>query len=221
MLRWLDRGGSARHIVLLRGDVAMFGEPQPFIDDPHGGKLGRSVAELNMWLWNRSEWLLTAGAMKVVAAGLAIALLVLAMLALPVRRGPKIDGAWLRFSRPVRRDDPHALVAAADAGPGSLLVLACILRDQVQGFLTDASGRPEPLYTVPEAELIALVSSARGTIAGVALARVYRRLRQLPSRGQAAAPWSSGTLTRREFEGLYLDVAELCRTLGHELTEAA
>ena len=84
-----------------------------------------------------------------------------------------------------------------------------------------ASGRPEPLYTVPEAELIALVSSARGTIAGVALARVYRRLRQLPSRGQAAAPWSSGTLTRREFEGLYLDVAELCRTLGHELTEAA
>ena len=38
--------------------------------------------------------------------------------------------------------------------------------------------------------------------------------------GQAAAPWSSGSLTRRDFESLYEDVAELCRTLGHPLTEA-
>src|SRR5258706_1399245 len=100
-------------------------------------------------------------------------------------------------------------------------MLVGLLRYHLKLFLAEAASRPEPLYTVPEAELVALVSSARGTMAGVALARVYRRLRALPSRGQAAAPWSSGALTRREFESLYLDVAELCRTLGHELSEAS
>ena len=219
ILEWLSRDGSARHIVLLRGDVAMYGDPQPFIDDPRGGKLGRSIAELNTWLWSRHEWLLTATAMKAVAGALAACLLFLAFVALPVRRGPRIDGAWLKFLRPMRRDDPHVLLESPE-GNGALLVLGCILRDQVQLLLSEASNRPEALYTVPEAELIALVSAARGTMAGVALARVYRRLRALPSRGQAAAPWSSGSLTRRDFESLYSDAAELCRTLGHELTEA-
>ncbi|MFT3699609.1 MAG: DUF4350 domain-containing protein [Kofleriaceae bacterium] len=220
ILEWLSREGQAKHIVLLRGDVSMYGEPQPFIDDPKNGKLGKSIAELNTWLWSRHEWLLTATAMKAVAGALAACLLFLAFMALPVRRGPKIDGAWLRFSRPARRDDPHQLIFAADANAGSLLVLACVLRDQVQRYLAKTSTTSEPLYTVPEAELVAQVSAARGTQAGVALARVYRRLKALPSRGQAAAPWSSGTLTRRDFESLYSDVAELCRTLGHELTEA-
>ena len=79
------------------------------------------------------------------------------------------------------------------------------------------TGKPEPLYTVPEPQLVAELSKARGTPAGVALTRVYRRLRALPSRGQAAAPWSAGYLARREFDVLYEDVAELCRTLGSEL----
>jgi hypothetical protein len=156
-------------------------------------------------------------------------LLVLAIVALPVRRGPRIDGAWLKFARPQRRDDPSALILSADrALPGKqgrrdsrpLLVLSCILRDQVQGYLVELTHRPEPLYTMPEAELVAQVSAAHGTDAGVALARVYRRLRALPSRSQAAAPWSSGTVPRRDFESLYRDVAELCRTLGHALDEA-
>ncbi len=238
ILRWLDRhetGKPARHIFLLRGDVPMYGDPRPFIDDPHGGKLGRSIAELNSWLSDLDSWLLTANAMKAVAAALAVLLLLLAFVALPIRRGPRIDGAWLKFSRPPRRDEPHGLVALAERGRvdttglgpltrsrgyGSLLVLAAILRDQVQVQLAGVTGKPEPLYTVPEAELVALVSAAKGTQAGVALARVYRRLRALPSRGQAAAPWSAGSLSRRDFEALYTDVAELCRTLGHELVEA-
>ncbi|HEX4451696.1 MAG TPA: hypothetical protein VH143_12545, partial [Kofleriaceae bacterium] len=134
-----------------------------------------------------------------------------------------------KFARPRRRDDASALILAADrAGPtdqprssrGPLLVLACILRDQVQGHLAELTHRPDPLFTMPEAELVAQVSTAHGTDAGVALARVYRRLRALPSRSQAAAPWSSGTVPRRDFESLYRDVAELCRTLGHALDEA-
>jgi hypothetical protein len=214
LLRYLDRGGRARHVVLLRGDVPMYGEPRPFIDDAKAGPLGRSIADVNFWLSERRAWLLTPSAMKALAAVLAAALFLLAMVALPVRRGPRIDGAWLRFGRPGRRDEPHSVVREAEQGRGSNLVLACVLRDQVQLLLAGATGKPEPLYTVPEPQLVAELSRARGPEAGAALARVYRRLRALPSRGQAAAPWSAGHLARRDFDTLYGDVAELCRTLG-------
>jgi hypothetical protein len=71
-----------------------------------------------------------------------------------------------------------------------------------------------------EGELVAQLAAAKGGTASASLARVYRRLRALPSRSQAAAPWSAGNLPRRDFDALYRDVAELCRTLGAELTEA-
>jgi hypothetical protein len=221
MLRWLDRDRRARRVVLLRGDTPMYGDPRPFIDDAKAGELGRSIADLNLWLDKRREWLLTPTAMKVLAGTLALALLLLAMFALPVRRGPRIDGAWLRFNRPGRRDEPHALVSAADANIGSSLVLGCILRDHVQVLLAGVTARTEPLYTLSEAQLVNEVSRHRGAAAGVALSRVYRRLRALPSRGQASAPWSSGHLPRRDFDILYRDVAELCRTLGSELPDDA
>jgi hypothetical protein len=226
ILDWLDRhqtGTRARNIVFVRGNTSMFNDPRPFIDDPRGGQVSRSIAELNAWLWDRHWWFLTPGAMKVLAGTLALMLLALAIAALPVRRGPKIDGAWLRFGRPSRRDEPYALVGNADRSPSSFLVLACMLRDQVQALLADALGpgsTSEPLYTVGEGQLIDRLRREKGDRAGIALSRVYKRLRQLPSRGQAAAPWSSGHLARRDFDVLYRDVAELCRTLGSPLVEA-
>ncbi len=220
ILRWLNRNGRAHNVVLLRGDVPMFGQPPPFVDDPRGGQVGRSVSDLNGWLSQRREWLLTPTAMKILAAMLATLLLILAIVALPVRRGPKIDGAWLRFGRPQRRDEPYALVGTADKHAGAFLVLACVLRDQVQALLAVALEKPDPLYTQSEGQLVAQLTASRGPGAAAALTRVYKRLRALPSRGQAAAPWSTGHLARREFDSLYRDVAELCRTLGAPLTEA-
>lgn len=217
ILRWLRRDGRAKNLVLLRGEVSMFGEPPPFIDDPRGGEVGRAVADLNLWLSARREWLLTPGAMKALAGVLAVLLLVLAVLALPIRRGPRIDGQWLRLRRPKRRDEPYALIQGADKQPGGYLVLATMLRDHVQVLLADIVGKPDPLYTLGESQLVKTVSTLRGNSAAIALSRVYKRLRALPSRGQAAAPWSSGHLARREFDALYRDVAELCRTLGAPL----
>jgi len=150
--------------------------------------------------------------------GIAV-LLLLALFALPVRRGPKIDGAWLRFGRPARRDEPHHVVSAAEQGAGSYLVLACVLRDQVSALITEAIGKPDPLHGVPEGQLAAELGRARGPAAGAAIAKLYRRLRVLPSRSQAAAPWSAGHLTRRDFDTLYRDAAELCRTLGAALPD--
>jgi hypothetical protein len=220
-LRWLDRNRRARRVVLLRGDTPMYGDPRPFIDDANAGELSRSIADLNLWLDKRREWLLTPTAMKVLAGTLAVALLLLALFALPVRRGPKIDGAWLRFGRPGRRDEPHGLVSAADTGAGSNLVLACILRDHVQVLLAGVTGKTEPLYTLGEAQLVNEIARQRGPTAGVALTRVYKRLRALPSRGQASAPWSTGHLARRDFDTLYRDVADLCRTLGDTIDDSS
>ena len=214
ILRWLDRGGRARRIVLLRGDASLFGEPRPFIYDPRGGPVGRSINGVNSWLGGAHDWLLTPGAMKGLAVGLAALLVVLAALALPIRRGGAIDGGWLRFPRAARRDEPYTLVAGADRPTGgAMLVAACVLRDRVQEAIAQLVGKPEPLFTMPEAELVAHVTRARGRAAGIALSRVYRTLRALPSRGQAAAPWSAGQMSRREFDALYDDVTELCRTL--------
>lgn len=220
IFNWLDRGNRrARNIVLLRGKREMFGDPPPFIDDAKADELGRSISAFNDWLYKAREWLLTPAAMKTLAALLAASLFLLALIALPVRRGPNIDGAWLRFNRPARRDEPHALVTNADVGSGSNLVLACILRDHVQRLLADLTHKSEPLYTVPESQLVAELSKEKGTKAAVALTRVYKRLRALPSRGQAAAPWSAGHLARREFDTLYRDVVELCRTLGSDIPD--
>ena len=113
----------------------------------------------------------------------------------------------------------HTLVAAAEASTGGNLVLACILRDQLQAQLAEVLGTREPLYTLAEGELLAQLTAEKGNPAAVALSRLYKRLRALPSRGQAAAPWSAGHLARRDFDQLYKDAAELCRTLGRELPE--
>lgn len=219
VLKWLERDGRAKHLVVVRGDVPMYGDPRPFIDDARAGKLGRAIAELNFWLSERRAWLLTPGAMRALAIVLASLLLLLAVAALPVRRGPKIDGAWLRFGRPARRDEPHELIAEADRSGGGTLVVACILRDHVQVLLAGVTGKLEPLYTLPEPQLAREVSARCGPMAAVALAHVYRRLKALPSRGQASAPWGAGHLPRRDFDVLYRDVAELCRTLGSPLPD--
>ena len=218
MLRWLGRGGRARRVVLLRGDVPMYGTPKPFIDDARAGKVGRDIADVNRWLDERSAWLLPPAAMRAVAAGLALLLLGLTFFALPLRRGPAIDGAWLRFSRPARRDAPRQLVGAADEGR-DLLVSACLLRDHLQRFLANALGKPEPFFGLPQAELVDAVRARFGASAAQQLSGLYRRLKALPSRGQAAAPWTSAAqLSRAEFDALFAATQELCRSLGAEIS---
>lgn len=226
ILRWLSRGGQAHRIVVVHGDFAMYGQPRPFIDDPSDGSMRRAAAQINGWMYDRREWVLGAGAMKALALVLVLALLGLTATAVPIRRGRKIHGLWLRFSRPLRRDDPCALLRQADApapSAHSLLVVACVLRDRAEAVLAEvlaqssADDKVGPLYAIPEAELIARATARKGAAAGAALAKVHRRLRALPSRGQVAAPWSAGTFRQRDFEMLYGDVRDLCRTLGHEI----
>jgi hypothetical protein len=93
------------------------------------------------------------------------------------------------------------------------VIAATVLRDLAQLGIARVTGVPDPLFTVGERELVEKLTSAKGAKAGAALARVHRRLRGLPSRSQAAAPWSGAHLARREFERLHEDVMDLYQWL--------
>lgn len=212
-LRWLDRGGRARNVVLLVGDTPMYGDPKPFIDDAGASAFDREIHDLNHWLEERNDWLLTRPAMRVLGGVLAALLVLGAALTLPAWRRQQADGRWLRVDRPPRKDDLERAVAAADAGSDNFVIAATVLRDLAQLALARVTGKSDPLFTVGEGELVDLVTRARGPRAGAALARVHRRLRGLPSRTQAAAPWSGAHLARRDFERLHDDVMELHASL--------
>jgi hypothetical protein len=214
LLRWLDRGGRADRLVLLVGDVPMYGEPRPFIDDAGASSFDRKVHDMNHWLGQWNDWLLQGAAMKAIGIVLAVLLIAAMVVALPFWRRHQADGRWLRLERPPRKDDLERAVAAADAGSDNFAVAATVLRDLATLALARVTGRPDPLFTVAEPELVALVAAARGRAAGDAVARVYRRLRALPSRTQAAAPWSGAHLSRREFDRLHDDVMDLHRALA-------
>ncbi len=217
ILRWLDRDGRADRVVLLRGDVPMFGEPRPFIDDAGMDRFGRSVAGVNRWLEQRNDWLLTPMAMRVIGGLLAVALALLAVAAMPPWRRLPLDGRWLRLIRPERPADlPQIVAAHDDPRTRNFLLPAAVLRDSAAAVLARTTGTADPLYQLSERELLKRVTETRGAAAGAAVARLYKRLRGLPSRSQAAAPWSRGKVSRRELQDLHADVHDLYRALGDE-----
>jgi hypothetical protein len=212
-LRWLDRGGRARRVVVLAGDAPMYGEPRPFIDDAGASRFDRRVHDVNLWLDERNDWLLTVPAMKVVGGVLAALIVLAAVMILPAWRRQRADGRWLRVVRPQRRDDVDRAFEAADAGGDNFVIAATVLRDLAQLALARAIGHGDPLYTLGDVELGARIAEVRGPRAAAAAVRVHRRLRALPSRSQAAAPWSGAHVGRREYDRLHDDVMELYDSL--------
>lgn len=220
LLRWLDRGGRARRVILLRGDVPMYGEPRPFIDDANLTPFGRNMAGINRWLEGRNEWLLTPIAMRVIGAVVAVALAALALWAMPPWRRRVIDGAWLGPPRRERRDLASRVVAEHDAGAKNFLIPAAVLRDSVNVALARAVDHVDPLYQLPERELITRVSERVGRDAAAVVARLAPKLRALPTRVHAAAPWTRGRLGERDLTDLYDDAASLYRHLGEPPLDA-
>ncbi|HTJ41769.1 MAG TPA: DUF4350 domain-containing protein [Kofleriaceae bacterium] len=216
LLKWLGRG-HAKRVVLLRGDVPMYGDPKPFIDDAGAGSLGRAMGDINRWLDERNEWLLTGPAMRMVAGILAVVLIIAALFAMPLWRKGAVDGAWLRFTRPEPADEPGRAIALVDGGDANLRVAAAVLRDSVAAAIAHAINVKDPLYGMSKAELVSAVHDARGPKAAEAFARMYSRLRELPSRSQAAAPYGGAHVSRYEFDRLYEEARALYRTLGEEL----
>jgi hypothetical protein len=155
--------------------------------------------------------------MRVIGGLLAVALALLAIAAMPPWRRLPLDGRWLRLIRPERPADLPQIVAAHDhPRTRNFLLPAAVLRDNAAAALARTTGTADPLYQLPERELVKRVTDARGAEAGGAVSRLYKRLRGLPSRSQAAAPWSRGKVSKRELQELHRDVHDLYRKLGDE-----
>jgi hypothetical protein len=216
-LQWLGRNGRTKRVIIVRGDVPMHGEPRSFIDDERANPATRTVAGVNRWLDERSTWLLVPSAMRAIAIASGVVMILLLAFAMPWRKGPKVDGAWLMLERPARKDSAEQLQKLALTGDDPHLLSACLLRDRIVHVLSVAVDKRDPLHTLTPAQLSDLLQAHAGEPAVTALNHVSTRLRRLPSRGQAAAEWGGGYLSRREFDTLYQDCAALCRTLGVEL----
>lgn len=220
-LRYLSRDGAAHRLVILTGSFSIYGEPEGLLDDGTvRGTMASMLGDINRWLDERNDYLLTSIGMRAVALLVAALIAVLAILALPLGRRARLDGAWTRAtSAPViPPEDFDTILGRYDrAGPGgNFLLPATIVRDAVNGSLARILGERDPLHALPEQALYERLTRARGTVAAAALRRIYKQLKSLPSRAQAASLWSTGYLGRRDFERLHEDALELYLALGEE-----
>ncbi len=211
-LRYLSRPGLTERLVILAGDFDMFGEPTLLDDGTMHGSIANMLKDFNRWLDERNDYLLTPDGLRVLSVLAALIVMILGVMSLPVRRRSALEGAWTRAA-PTQPaiDDFESLVRHFDTEGrrGSYLLPAAVLRDTLNVRLERLLDRSEPLFTLGEAQLYEEIADHRGPKAVAATRKVYRRLKTLPSRVQAASPWSVGYLSRREFERLHADVEEL------------
>lgn len=218
-LRYLAREGRARRVVLLTGEFILYGQPKALVDESTvGGKAAALAADINAWLDERNDYLLTATGLQSVSVGAAIILCLIGLLAWPRRRGALADGAWTRAPNRDSADDPATILAAFDGRRTgeNYLLLATVVRDTVNAALSRALDHPDPLFAMSERDLLARVETGYGAPARQRLAAIHPRLRPLPSRAQAASSFRKGRMGRREFLRLSHDATELYRTLGDQ-----
>jgi len=215
-LRWLGKPGVSDRLVIVTGDFTSSGEPAHHDDGTAGGRVDAMMGDLNDWLYERNNYLLTRNGLVVLSVLIAMALAALAALAVPGRRRTDLDGSWTRAAPAGRpTGDFESLVGYFDAKGrrASFLFPAAVLRDHVNTRLAQLLGRPEPLFASSADGLRDEIRRHAGDRAMEAFELVERRLRALPTRMQAASPWSVGYLSAREFDQLCRDVDEFERTL--------
>jgi hypothetical protein len=218
LLRFFEREGETRRLVVLAGDFGLYGRPAPMVSEGGlRGGLSRLLSDLDLWFRDDvNAYVLTEAGARVAAlvVGLAIALACLAFL--PATRTQVLDGGWTRIDPAAPADDFEAIVASYDrARPRkSFLLPASVIRDTVNARLARILEVREPLYSLRRGELLAELERARGRDAARALDAILPVLRALPTRAQAVSPWESGTLAQAEFERLHDGARALYRTLG-------
>jgi hypothetical protein len=212
VLRYLQRRNTTE-LIVLTGDFGLYGIPRGAIDDgTMRGSVARVMNDFNRWLDERNDYLIREGLIRLIGVLVALVVGVLALLALPLIRRTRLDGEWTRAAPgSTVLHDFEELIEHYDAEGrrGSYLLPAAVLRDTVNASLSRILDTTEPLYSMTEKQLYERIREERGAEAARSLERVYRRLRLLPSRLQAASPWTSGFLSRREFERLHEDVSHV------------
>lgn len=216
-LRWLSRPGESRRLVILTGDLSLYGSPSRAMgDDSSEGGVKGVLGDFNRWLIELNDYLLTDRALRVVGITTALLVALLAMAALPRARRNALDGSWTRARGGAAIKTAEQLLRELDqSGRRTNFALpAAILRDSVNSRLALVIGQPDPLFALPESALIRGLGERSGSGAVMALKAIYPTLRALPSRSQASSDWQAPFVTRRDFERLSAAADHLYRSLG-------
>jgi hypothetical protein len=220
VIRYLSREGAARRLVILTGDFELYGEPSGVLDDGTvSGTMASMLSDFNRWLDERNDYLLTSLGTRAAAVLLAALIALLCLLSLPLARKTRLEGDWTRaVATSVAPDDFEQIVRRYDHARqgGNFLLPATVIRDTINSCIARVLGHAEPLYSLREQQLAEGLAERRGRAAASAYRRLHKRLRSLPSRAQAASPWSTGFISRRDFERLHEDAQELYLALGEE-----
>lgn len=219
-IRFLSREGKARRLLILSGDFSLYGEPSGVLDDGTvRGAMSSMMSDFNRWLDEQNDYLLTKLGMRAVAVIMAGLIALLALVSLPLARKSNLDGSWTRPAQsPVAPVDFESMVRHYErlGSRGNFLLPATIIRDTVNQCLGRVLAQSDALYHYREEELMDRLTQVRGRAAASALKRLYKPLKMLPTRLQASSPWSTGYLSRRDFERLHEDAMELYLALGEE-----
>jgi hypothetical protein len=215
LLRFLARRGESDRLVILAGDINLHGRPRNMYDDgTFKGKAGAFATAFDNWLDELNLYLLTATSLKVLGVILALLAGFLVFLLLPSRNPPGQEGDWTHAGGVAAMQGFQGLVRHYDGSQRiSYLLPAAIVRDNVNTALEIALGQPDPLFSMRENELIETVKNEIGPETGQLLSSLLPRFRAIPQRAQAASPWQSRFLPRREFEALHSQSERLYRTL--------
>ncbi len=204
---------EAGRIVLLHSGFTITGEPPV----PKGGSVSALLDQFNRWLLERNDYLLTNDATRGVGILAALLVALLGLASLPLLRRTGLDGSWTR-ARPDGGplDSFEELVGHFDtkARRKNFLLPAAVLRDNVNQRLGDVLEREQPLFNMGRQVFVDELNRVCGHQVARAAAAIFPRLKRLPTRVQAASPWTSMYLSRHEFETLHKGGDELYRTLG-------
>jgi hypothetical protein len=210
LLRYL----GARRVVIVTGGSGLAGRPSRPLDGETG--IAAGLRQLNAFLTGLSDYYMASSAMRISAVVLAVAVALIALRLLPPRRPSTLDGGWTRVApHEDGAPDPAALVAALDrrATRRSFALPAAVIRDSVNRRLGAALQIDDPLAALSDGDLRRAVADRLGPAVATAFGALQPLLRGLPTRAQAASPWRTVHLARRDFDRLADAADHLYRSL--------
>ncbi len=206
LIRYLVREGQSDRLIILSGDITLAGTPRNQYDDgTWNGAASVLATNVDGWLDQLNTWLLTTWGLRMVTVLLSSLLAIGVFLSIPRRRSRPLDGSWTRASSPEKLTSMTGIVDSNKTTRvrTSYLLPAAMARDNVNFALEQFLEEPDPLFSIPEAQLLRKCKDRGGEELAETVQALLPRLRNIPQRAQAAAHWQPRHLGLTELEKIH------------------
>ncbi|MBL4634095.1 MAG: DUF4350 domain-containing protein [Kofleriaceae bacterium] len=206
LIRYLVRPGQSDRLIILSGDITLAGTPRNQYDDgTWNGAASVLATNVDGWLDQLNTWLLTTWGLRMLTVLLSTLLAIGVFLSIPRRRSRPLDGSWTRASSPEKLTS-MAVIVDLNKTPRvrtSYLLPAAMARDNINSALEQFLDEPDPLFSIPEPQLLRKCKDRGGEELAETLRSLLPRLRNIPQRAQAAAHWQPRHLGLSELEKIH------------------